>query len=49
MYDLDSDGLLSDSELERFHRETFNTAVMDRDFAAWKKVVTRHNPTGETD
>lgn len=47
MYDTDNDGLLSDAELDQFHREAFSTPVMDRDFAAWKKVVTRNNPTGE--
>ena len=47
MYDQDHDGLLSDSELDRFQRETYHVAVFDRDFAAWKKVVTRNNPTGE--
>lgn len=47
MYDADNDGLLSDAELDQFHREAFATPVMDRDFAAWKKVVTRNNPTGE--
>jgi len=44
MYDRDHDGLLSDSELDRFQRETYHVAVFDRDFAAWKKVVTRNNP-----
>lgn len=44
MYDRDHDGLLSDSELDRFQRETYHAAVFDRDFAAWKKVVTRNNP-----
>lgn len=47
MYDADNDGLLSDAELDQFHREAFSSPVMDRDFAAWKKVVTRNNPTGE--
>jgi GTPase SAR1 family protein len=45
MYDRDHDGLLSDAELDRFQRETYNVAVFDRDLAAWKKVVTRNNPT----
>lgn len=44
MYDADHDGLLSDVELERFQRETYHVAAFDRDFTAWKKVVTRHNP-----
>ena len=35
MYDADNDGLLSDAELDQFHREAFSTPVMDRDFAAW--------------
>ena len=43
MYDRDHDDLLSDFELDRFQRETYHTAVFDRDFAAWKKVVTRNN------
>ena len=47
MYDADNDGLLSDAELDQFHREAFQTPVIDRDFAAWKKVVTRSNPTQE--
>lgn len=47
MYDADKDGLLSDAELDQFHRETFQTPVMDRDFAAWKKVVARNNQTAE--
>ncbi|CAB9517375.1 Mitochondrial Rho GTPase 2 [Seminavis robusta] len=47
MYDADKDGLLSDPELDQFHREAFQTPVMDRDFAAWKKVVTRNNQTDE--
>jgi Ras family protein T1 len=47
MYDADNDGLLSDAELDRFHREAFHTPVIDRDFAAWKKVVSRNNPTEE--
>eukprot|EP00977_Amphora_coffeiformis_P028319 scaffold34925_cov150-Amphora_coffeaeformis.AAC.8 len=44
MYDADHDGLLSDTELERFQRETYHVTAFDRDFTAWKKVVTRHNP-----
>lgn len=44
MYDADHDGLLSDAELDRFQRETYHVAAFDRDFTAWKKVVTRHNP-----
>lgn len=47
MYDADNDGLLSDAELDQFHREAFRTPVIDRDFAAWKKVITRNNPTEE--
>jgi Ras family protein T1 len=47
MYDRDHDGLLSDAELDRFQRETYHVAVFDRDLAAWKKVVTRNNPTDE--
>jgi len=47
MYDADKDGLLSDAELDQFHREAFSTPVIDRDFAAWKKDVTRSNPTQE--
>ena len=47
MYDADHDGLLSDAELDQFHREAFRTPVIDRDFAAWKKVITRNNPTQE--
>jgi hypothetical protein len=47
MYDRDHDGLLSDAELYRFQRETYHVAVFDRDLAAWKKVVTRNNPTDE--
>ena len=47
MFDADKDGLLSDAELDQFHREAFQTPVVDRDFAAWKKVVTRNNPTDE--
>ena len=45
MHDSDHDGLLSDSELDRFQRDTYQVAVFDRDFAAWKKVVTRNNPS----
>jgi len=45
MFDRDHDGLLSDAELDRFQRETYHVAVFDRDFAAWKKVVTRNNPS----
>jgi Ca2+-binding EF-hand superfamily protein len=44
MYDADHDGLLSDQELDRFQRETYHVVAFDRDFSAWKKVVTRHNP-----
>jgi Ras family protein T1 len=44
MYDTDYDGLLSDTELDRFQRETYHVSAFDRDFTAWKKVVTRHNP-----
>jgi mitochondrial Rho GTPase 1 len=47
MYDADKDGLLSDAELDQWHREAFQTPVMDRDFAAWKKVVARNNQTVE--
>jgi len=45
MFDKDHDGLLSDAELERFQRDTYHVAVFDRDLAAWKKVVTRNNPS----
>lgn len=48
MFDKDHDGLLADAELDGFQRETYNVAVFDRDLAAWKKVVTRNNPS-ETD
>ena len=44
MFDKDHDGLLSDAELDRFQRDTYNVAVFDRDLAAWKKVVSRNNP-----
>jgi Ras family protein T1 len=47
MYDSDRDGLLSDVELNRFQIETYHVAVFDRDFSAWKKVVSRNNPTDE--
>lgn len=47
MYDRDHDGLLSDAELNRFQRDTYHVAVFERDFAAWKKVVTRSNPDEE--
>jgi mitochondrial Rho GTPase 1 len=45
--DRDHDGLLSDAELDRFQRETYHFAIVDRDLAAWKKVVTRNNPHPE--
>jgi len=45
MFDKDHDGLLSDAELERFQRDTYRVAVFDRDLAAWKKVVSRNNPS----
>lgn len=45
MFDSDHDGLLSDTELDRFQRETYHVAVFDRDLSAWKKVVTRNNPS----
>jgi GTPase SAR1 family protein/Ca2+-binding EF-hand superfamily protein len=48
MFDKDHDGLLSDMELDRFQRDTYHFAIVDRDLAAWKKVVTRNNPS-ETD
>jgi mitochondrial Rho GTPase 1 len=44
IFDRDHDGLLSDIELDRFQRETYHFAIVDRDLAAWKKVVTRNNP-----
>jgi mitochondrial Rho GTPase 1 len=47
MFDRDHDGLLSDAELDRFQRETYHVDVFDRDFAAWKKVVTRNNLSDE--
>lgn len=47
IYDRDFDGLLSDMELDRFQRETYHVAIFDRDLSAWKKVVTRHNPTDQ--
>jgi GTPase SAR1 family protein/Ca2+-binding EF-hand superfamily protein len=45
MYDKDNDGLLSDAEWDRFQRETFHFAIVDHDLAAWKKVLTRNNPS----
>lgn len=45
MFDKDHDGLLADAELDRFQRDTYHVAVFDRDLAAWKKVVTRNNPS----
>ena len=45
MFDKDHDGLLSDAELDRFQRDTYHVAVFDRDLAAWKKVVSRNNPS----
>jgi mitochondrial Rho GTPase 1 len=45
MFDKDQDGLLSDSELEQFQRDTYRVPVFERDLAAWKKVVTRNNPS----
>lgn len=47
LYDEDRDGLLSDAELDRFQKETYHVAIFDRDIAAWKKVVTRYNPSSE--
>jgi GTPase SAR1 family protein/Ca2+-binding EF-hand superfamily protein len=45
MFDKDYDGLLSDAEWDRFQRETFHFAIVDHDLAAWKKVLTRNNPS----
>lgn len=45
IFDRDHDGLLSDTELERFQRDTYHVAIFDRDLTAWKKVVSRHNPS----
>jgi GTPase SAR1 family protein/Ca2+-binding EF-hand superfamily protein len=45
MFDRDNDGLLADAELDRFQRDTFTIPVFDKDLAAWKKVVTRNNPS----
>lgn len=45
MFDKDYDGLLSDAEWDRFQRDTFHFAIVDRDLAAWKKVLTRNNPS----
>lgn len=47
MYDADRDGLLSQSELDRFQRDTYQVGMLERDSSAWKKVVSRHNPTEE--
>ena len=45
MFDKDYDGLLSDAEWDRFQRDTFHFAIVDHDLAAWKKVLTRNNPS----
>ncbi|GKZ00733.1 hypothetical protein MPSEU_001025200 [Mayamaea pseudoterrestris] len=47
IYDQDFDGLLNDTELNNFQRDTYNVGVFARDFAAWKKVVTTTEPDVE--
>ena len=47
IYDQDHDNLLSDAELDRFQRDTYHVGVFARDYAAWKKVVARADPTVE--
>lgn len=49
MFDKDHDGLLSDAEIDRFQRDTYHVAIFDRDLAAWKKVVSRSNPSEENE
>ena len=48
LFDRDHDGLLSDAELERFQRDTFQAIVFDRDLGAFKKHVSHNNPTTES-
>ena len=43
IFDKDSDGLLSDSELIGFQREVWGNDLTKRDVANWKKVVTEHD------
>ena len=47
MYDEDRDNLLSDVELNNFQRDTYHVPIFDRDLSAWKKVVSRNNPSNE--
>jgi Ras family protein T1 len=46
--DRDHDGLLSEEDLKRYHREIYPIAVLDRDVAAWRKVVIKNNATRES-
>lgn len=43
VFDVDKDGLLSDSELNAFQHKIWGVTLFERDFSGWKKVVTQHN------
>ncbi|EED91727.1 ras-related protein, partial [Thalassiosira pseudonana CCMP1335] len=41
VFDVDKDGLLSDSELNAFQHKIWGVTLFERDFSGWKKVVIR--------
>ncbi|KAL3783394.1 hypothetical protein ACHAWO_012865 [Cyclotella atomus] len=43
IFDKDSDGLLSDAELNAFQQEVWGVTLMERDVSSWKKVVVEHD------
>lgn len=47
IYDRDNDGLLSNDELDAFQCQAFPVRLVERDFAGWKKVVSRNNITDD--
>mmetsp|Transcript_2214 Transcript_2214/g.3106 ORF Transcript_2214/g.3106 Transcript_2214/m.3106 type:complete len:701 (-) Transcript_2214:92-2194(-) len=43
MYDIDNDGLLSNTELDAFQNYAIKVPITERDFAGYKKVVSKNN------
>ena len=43
IFDVDTDGLLSDSELNMFQYHVFNSPLVEGDIAGWKKVVSKNS------
>lgn len=47
IFDIDRDGLLSDSELNAFQQKNWGVSLLEKDLNGWKEMVTQHGSSGD--